>query len=73
VDYSERTAQMLMSAYERFGTGQQKLFGKTADPELVAQLNRSQIFALMSIMPVFQGFILETRLDSLIPLINKDF
>ena len=24
-------------------------------------------------MPVFQGFILETRLDSLIPLINKDF
>lgn len=49
VDYSERTAQMLMSAYERFGTGQQTLFGKTADPELVAQLNRSQIFALMSI------------------------
>ena len=24
-------------------------------------------------MPVFQGFILETRLDRLIPLINKDF
>ena len=24
-------------------------------------------------LPVFQGFILETRLDSLIPLINKDF
>jgi len=49
VDYSERTAQMLIATYERFGNGQQKLFGKTADPELLAQLNRSQMFALMSI------------------------
>ena len=49
VDYSERTAQMLIATYERFGNGQQKLFGKVADPELVAQLNRSQMFALMSI------------------------
>lgn len=49
VDYSERTAQMLISTFERFGNGQQKLFGKTADPELLAQLNRSQMFALMSI------------------------
>ena len=49
VDYSERTAQMLIATYERFGSGQQKLFGKSADPELVAQLNRSQMFALMSI------------------------
>ena len=49
VDYSERTAQMLIATYERFGNGQQKLFGKSADPELVAQLNRSQMFALMSI------------------------
>lgn len=49
VDYSERTAQMLISTYERFGQGQQNLFGKVADPELVAQLSRSQMFALMSI------------------------
>lgn len=49
VDYSERTAQMLIATYERFGNGQQKLFGKVADPELVAQLSRSQMFALMSI------------------------
>lgn len=49
VDYSERTAQMLMNTYERFGTGQQKLFGQQADPELVAQLSRSQMFTLMSI------------------------
>ena len=49
VDYSERTAQMLIATYERFGNDQQKLFGKSADPELVAQLNRSQMFALMSI------------------------
>lgn len=49
VDYSERTAQMLISAFERFGNGQQRLFGASVDPELVAQLNRSQLFTLMSI------------------------
>ena len=49
VDYSERTAQMLISTFERFGSGQQNLFGQAADPELVAQLSRSQMFALMSI------------------------
>jgi len=49
VDYSERTAQMLMAAYERFGGTEQKLFGPQIDPELVAQLSRSQMFALMSI------------------------
>lgn len=49
VDYSERTAQMLMSTYERFGNAQQKLFGTKMDPELVNQLNRSQMFALLSI------------------------
>lgn len=49
VDYSERTAQMLISTFERFGNGQQRLFGASVDPELVAQLNRSQLFTLMSI------------------------
>lgn len=49
VEYSERTAQLLISTYKRFGDGQQKLFGPAVDPELVAQLNRSQIFTLMSI------------------------
>ena len=49
VEYSERTAQLLISTYKRFGDGQQKLFGPSVDPELVAQLNRSQIFTLMSI------------------------
>jgi len=49
VDYSERTAQNIISIYERFGNGQQKLFGASADPEQVAKLNRSQMLALMSI------------------------
>lgn len=49
VDYSERTAQMLMATYERLGGTQQKLFGPQVDHELVQQLNRSQLFALMSI------------------------
>lgn len=49
VDYSERTAQMLISTYERFGGAEQKLFGPQVDQELVAQLSRSQMFALMSI------------------------
>ena len=49
VDYSERTAQNYISIYERFGNGQQKLFGSSADPEQVAKLNRSQMLALMSI------------------------
>ena len=49
VDYSERTAQMLMSTYERFGNTQQKLFGTKMDPEVISQLNRSQMFALLSI------------------------
>lgn len=49
VDYKERTAQNIISIYERFGDGQQKLFGATADPEQVAKLNRSQMLALMSI------------------------
>lgn len=49
VDYSERTAQMLMSTYERFGDEQQKLFGPKMDRDLVNQLNRSQMFALLSI------------------------
>ena len=49
VDYSERTAQNYISIYERFGNGQQKLFGASADPEQVAKLNQSQMLALMSI------------------------
>lgn len=49
VDYSERTAQMLMSTYERFGNTQQKLFGTKMDQEVISQLNRSQMFALLSI------------------------
>ena len=49
VDYSERTAQNIIAIYERFGNGQQKLFGATADPEQVARLNRTQMLTLMSI------------------------
>ena len=49
VDYSERTAQLIMSVWERFGSGQTKLFGKEPDAALVAKLNRSQLVALMSI------------------------
>ena len=40
---------MLMSTYERFGNTQQKLFGTKMDPEVISQLNRSQMFALLSI------------------------
>ena len=49
VDYSERTAQNIISIYERFCNGQQKLFGASADPEQVAKLNRTQMLTLMSI------------------------
>lgn len=49
VDYSERTAQRLMATYERLGDTQTKLFGPQVDRDLVAQLNRSQLFALMTI------------------------
>lgn len=56
VDYSERTAQNIIGIYERFGNGQQKLFGANADPEQVAKLNRSQMLALMSIKDEEQCF-----------------
>lgn len=56
VDYSERTAQNIISIYERFGNGQQKIFGASADPEQVAKLNRSQMLALMSIKDEEQCF-----------------
>ena len=56
VDYSERTAQNIIGIYERFGNGQQKLFGASADPEQVAKLNRSQMLALMSIKDEEQCF-----------------
>lgn len=56
VDYSERTAQNIIAIYERFGNGQQKLFGANADPEQVAKLNRSQMLALMSIKDEEQCF-----------------
>lgn len=49
VDYSPRTAQRLIASYERFGDGQQKLFGRSADPEQLAELNKTQIMTLMSI------------------------
>lgn len=49
VDYSLRTAQRLIASYERFGDGQQKLFGRSADPEQLAELNKTQIMTLMSI------------------------
>lgn len=56
VDYSERTAQNIISIYERFGNGQQKLFGASADPEQVAKLNRTQMLTLMSIKDEEQCF-----------------
>lgn len=49
VDYSPRTAQRLIASYERFGDGQQKLFGRSADPDQLAELNKTQIMTLMSI------------------------
>lgn len=49
VDYSPRTAQRLIASYERFGDGQQKLLGRSVDPEQLAELNKTQIMTLMSI------------------------
>lgn len=49
VEYSSRTAQRLIASYERFGDGQQKLFGRSVDPEQLAELNKTQIMTLMSI------------------------
>lgn len=49
VEYSPRTAQRLIASYERFGDGQQKIFGRNANPEQLAELNKTQIMTLMSI------------------------
>lgn len=40
---------------------------------IAKEIGKQHVLAFGNSMPVFQGFILETRLDSLIPLINKDF
>ncbi len=49
VDYSERTAQNIITIYKNFNDKEVKLFGSAPDPELLAKLNQSQLLALTSI------------------------
>lgn len=49
VDYSERTAQNIITIYKNFNDKEIKLFGTSPDPELLAKLNQSQLLALSSI------------------------
>lgn len=49
VDYSERTAQKIITIYKNFNNKEQKLFGSGPDEELLAKLNQSQLLALTSI------------------------
>lgn len=49
VDYSERTAQNIITIYKSFNDKEVKLFGTVPDPELLAKLNQSQLLALTSI------------------------
>ncbi len=49
VDYSERTAQNIITIYKNFNNKEMKFFGTEPDPELLAELNQSQLLALTSI------------------------
>lgn len=49
VDYSERTAQNIITIYKNFNNTEMKLFGSEPDPELLAQLNQTQLLALSSV------------------------
>ena len=49
VDYSERTAQNIISIYKSFNGKEINLFGNGPDPALLAQLNQTQLLALSSV------------------------
>lgn len=49
VDYSERTAQNIITIYKNFNNKETKLFGTVPDEELLGKLNQSQLLALSSI------------------------
>lgn len=49
VDYSERTAQNIITIYKNFNNKETKLFGSAPDTELLGKLNQSQLLALSSI------------------------
>lgn len=49
VDYSERTAQNIITIYKNFNNKETKLFGMVPDAELLGKLNQSQLLALSSI------------------------
>lgn len=49
VDYSERTAQNIITIYKNFNNKETKLFGTAPDAELLGKLNQSQLLALSSI------------------------
>ncbi len=49
VDYSERTAQNIITIYKNFNNKETKLFGTVPDAELLGKLNQSQLLALSSI------------------------
>ena len=48
VDYSERTAQNIITIYKNFNNKETKLFGTVPDAELLGKLNQSQLLALSS-------------------------
>ena len=49
VDYSERTAQNIITIYKNFNNKETRLFGTVPDAELLGKLNQSQLLALSSI------------------------
>lgn len=49
VDYSERTAQNIITIYKNFNNKETKLFGTAPDAELLGKLNQSQLLVLSSI------------------------
>ena len=49
VNYSQRTASNLIKVFQEYGTGQQKLFGKEANSQALADLSYTQAVALLGI------------------------
>lgn len=49
VNYSQRTASNLIKVFQEYGTGQQRLFGKEANPQALADLSYTQAVALLGI------------------------
>lgn len=64
LQYSQRKAQQLMQYYERYGTGQQSLFGGCDTREKVLELGYSKAVALMTLDDEQQEEFLEEHPDA---------